>query len=375
MPVTYARINVSNFLHNLAEIKRLTGRKICMAAKADSYGHGAEVLVKAGEESGLVDAAGIADVSEGIKLRKAGVKLPILIYRGCIAEGLSKVAEYDIQPFVSCLEYAKAVEKAAEKADKKIKVHLKVDSGMSRAGCRWEDALPLARYIEASPYLELAGACTHFAVSDTFSDVDVYDTRRQIENFRRAIDSIKGDGIDIPTVHCAASGAILCYPETWYDMVRPGILVYGYPPSRETEGKLDLKPVMDFVSHVLQVKEIRKGEKVSYGFTWQAKEDTTIAVIGAGYADGYNRLLSNKGRVCIKGKSYPLAGRVCMDQFMVDLGTNPDGIKPDDEAILFGSPDKGQAVMDAFEAAEICGTISYELLCNINPRVPRIYVE
>jgi alanine racemase len=372
MPVTYAKINVSNFLHNLGEIKRLTGRKICMAAKADCYGHGAKVLVKAAEESGLVAAAGIADVSEGIRLRQAGVKLPLLIYRGCITEGLDTVVEYDIQPFVSCIEYAKAVEKAAEKADKKVKVHLKVDSGMSRAGCRWEDALPLARYIDASPYLELAGACTHFAVSDTLDEVDVADTRKQIDNFKRAIDSIKGAGITIPVIHCAASGAILMYPETWFDMIRPGILVYGYAPSRETEGKLDLKPVMDFISHVLQVKDIRKGEKVSYGFTWQAKEDTTIAVIGAGYADGYNRLLSNKGRVWINGKCYPLAGRVCMDQFMVDLGSNPYGVKPDDEVILFGEE---EGAMDAFEAADICDTISYELLCNINPRVPRIYVK
>ena len=372
MPVTYAKINVSNFLHNLEEIKRITGRKICMAAKADCYGHGAEVLVKAAEKKNLVAAAGIADVSEGVKLRKAGVQLPILVYRGCINEGLSVVAEYDLQPFVSCLEYAKAVEQAAKEAGKKIKVHLKVDSGMSRAGCRWEDALPLARYIEASPYLELAGACTHFAVSDTFADVDVADTRMQIENFSRAIGSIKGAGITIPVVHCAASGAIISYPETWFDMVRPGILIYGYAPSRECEGKLDLRPVMDFVSHVLQVKDIRKGEKVSYGFTWQAQEDTTIAVIGAGYADGYNRLLSNKGRVCINGKSYPLAGRVCMDQFMVDLGSNPYGVKPNDEALLFGAE---EGAMDAFDAADICGTISYELLCNINPRVPRIYVE
>ena len=343
-----------------------------MAAKADCYGHGAKVLVKAAEKSGLVDAAGIADVNEGIRLRQVGVKLPLLIYRGCITEGLDAVVEYDIQPFVSCIEYAKAVEKASEKADKKVKVHLKVDSGMSRAGCRWEDALPLARYIDASPYLELAGACTHFAVSDTLDDVDVTDTRKQIDNFNRAIDSIKGAGITIPVIHCAASGAILMYPETWFDMVRPGILVYGYAPSRECEGKLDLKPVMDLVSHVLQVKDIRKGEKVSYGFTWQAPEDTTIAVIGAGYADGYNRLLSNKGRVFINGRCYPLAGRVCMDQFMVDLGSNPYGVKPDDEAILFGA---GEGVMDAFEAADICNTISYELLCNINPRVPRIYVK
>ena len=343
-----------------------------MAAKADCYGHGAKVLVKAAEESGLVAAAGIADVSEGIRLRQVGVKLPLLIYRGCINEGLDAVVEYDIHPFVSSIEYAKAVEKAAEKADKKVKVHLKVDSGMSRAGCRWEDALPLARYIDASSYLELAGACTHFAVSDTLDDVDVQDTRKQIDNFNRAIDSIKGAGITIPVIHCAASGAILMYPETWFDMVRPGILVYGYAPSRETEGKLNLKPVMDFVSHVLQVKDIRKGEKVSYGFTWQAPEDTTIAVIGAGYADGYNRLLSNKGRVCINGKCYPLAGRVCMDQFMVDLGNNPYGVKPDDEVILFGEE---EGAMDAFEAADICGTISYELLCNINPRVPRIYVK
>ncbi|MBQ6674218.1 MAG: alanine racemase, partial [Spirochaetia bacterium] len=292
MPVTYAKINVSNFIHNLKEIKRMTGRKICMAAKADCYGHGSEVLVKAAEKSGLVDAAGIADVSEGIRLRKAGIKLPILIYRGCITEGLGCLAEYDIQPFVSCLEYAQAVEQAASESGKKVKVHLKVDSGMNRAGCRWEDALPLARYIESSPYLELAGACTHFAVSDTFSDVDVADTRKQIDNFNRAIDSIKGAGIEIPVIHSAASGAIISYPETWFDMVRPGILIYGYAPSRETEGKLDLRPVMDFVSHVLQVKDVRKGEKVSYGFTWQAQEDTTIAVIGAGYADGYNRLLS-----------------------------------------------------------------------------------
>lgn len=370
MSVTYAKIDVINFIHNLEEIKSYTERKLCMAAKADCYGHGAEYLVALAQKKGLLDAVGVADVSEGISLRKAGIKLPILIFRGCNREDLHDVVAYDIEPFVSNLEYIKEVEREAIKADKKVKVHLKVDSGMSRAGCHYEDALGLAFMINGSKNLILEGVCTHFAVSDSFSDVDVADTKRQIANFKKAVDEIKAAGINVNTVHCAASGAIISYPETWYDMVRPGIIAYGYAPSRECEGKLDLRPVMSFVSHVLQVKQIKKGDKVSYGFTWQAQEDTTIAIVGAGYADGYNRLLSNKGKVCINGRSYPIAGRICMDQFMIDLGTNPYGVKYGDEAILWGS---GENALGADDAADICGTISYELLCNVNKRVPRIY--
>ena len=370
MSVTYAKINVSNFIHNLEVIKKYTNRRICMAAKADCYGHGAEYLVSAAEKKKLLDAVGIADVSEGISLRKAGIKLPILIFRGCTRDVLSDVIAYDIQPFVSNLEYIKAIEKEAEKAGKKQSVHLKIDSGMSRAGCRCEDALVLAKYIESSPYLMLEGVCTHFAVSDSFSEIDVTDTKRQIANFKNAVDGIKAAGIKINTVHCAASGAIIAYPESLYDMVRPGIIAYGYAPSRELEGKLDLRPVMDFISHVLQVKNIKKGEKVSYGFTWQAEQDTTIAIIGAGYADGYNRLLSNKGKVCINGRSYPVAGRVCMDQMMVDVTGIPEVCSGDD-VILLGESN-GESIT-AEDLASAAGTISYEILLAATGRVHRIW--
>lgn len=372
MPVTYAKVNISNFLHNLAEVKKLTGRKICMAAKADCYGHGTGMLVKAGADAGLLDAAGVADISEAVIMRELGISIPILLFRGGLAEDLHKLALYGIQPFVSDMGYIKAVEQAAAESGKKIKVHLKIDSGMSRAGCSVREALTLARYITESCFLELEGICTHLAVSDSFTHECVSDTKKQIRIFGETLNELQRAGIKAGVVHCAASGAILSYPETYYDMVRPGILLYGYPPSRECGGKLDLRPVMDFISHVILVKRIRKGEKVSYGFTWQAMQDTTVAVIGAGYADGFNRLLSNQGKICINGTAYPVAGRVCMDQFMVNLGDNPENVKAGDEAVLFGN---GENAMDAFDAADKCNTISYELLCNINKRVPRIYVN
>lgn len=372
MPVTYAKVNISNFLHNLSSVRKLTGRKICMAAKADCYGHGTDVLVKAGADAGLLDAAGVADISEAVIMRELGIRIPILVFRGCLEEDLHKLAEYDIQPFVSDIAYIRAVEKCAEEAGKKIPVHLKIDSGMSRAGCSPSEALELARYIKESSSLVLEGICSHLAVSDSFTPECVADTKKQIRIFNEALEKIRSAGISPSVVHCAASGAILAYPETYYDMVRPGILLYGYPPGRECCGRLELKPVMDFISHVILVKRIKKGEKVSYGFTWQAMEDTTVAVIGAGYADGFNRLLSNQGRVSINGVAYPVVGRVCMDQFMVNLGDNPENVKAGDEAVLFGN---GENAMDAFDAADICNTISYELLCNINKRVTRIYIE
>lgn len=372
MSVTYARINISNFLHNLAAVKKLTGKKICMAAKADCYGHGSEMLVKAGAESDLLDAAGVADIGEGIRMRQSGINIPILVFRGCMEPDFPLLVDYNIQPFVSDLQYVQMLEKCVAEKGRHLSVHLKIDSGMSRAGCRPEDALELAKYIAGSPCLTLEGVCTHFAVADSLAKECVADTKKQIRIFDKCVRDIKNAGIEVKTVHCAASGAILGYPETYYDMVRPGIILYGYPPSREYAGRLDLRPVMDFVSHVILVKKIKKGEKVSYGFIWKAMQDTYIAVVGAGYADGYNRLMSNQGKVTIGGNSYPVVGRICMDQFMVDLGENSAGVRVGDETVLFGS---GENTMDAFDAAEVCGTISYELLCNINKRVPRVYIN
>lgn len=372
MAVTYAQIDIGNFLYNLQKVKELTGRKICIAAKADCYGHGAELLVKAGIDAGLLYAAGLADISEAVGLRRAGIDIPLLMFRESLKEDIPSLIDFDISPFVSDMDHIKEIEQEASVKNKKCRVHLKIDTGMNRAGCRPEESLGLARYIESSRCLILDGVCTHFAVSESLLPGDIAATKEQIRIFKNCVGALRSEGIEINNVHCASSGAVLLYPETYFDMVRPGILLYGYSPSRELAGKITLKPVMDFVSHVILVKKVKKGERISYGFIWKAEKDTSIAVIGAGYADGYNRLLSNCGKICIDDFCYPVAGRVCMDQFMVDLGDNVRNVKRGDRALLFGGGGKAQ---DAFDAADICGTISYELLCNINKRVKRIYIN
>jgi alanine racemase len=254
-------------------------------------------------------------------------------------------------------------------------VHLKVDTGMGRIGCRPEEAAELARFIVEHKSLVLGGVATHLAVSDSAAEDDIRYTKEQLRRFREAVDSIRNAGIDPGIVHAANTGAVCFHDDAFFDMVRPGILLYGYAPAGTLEpvGSLPaVKPVMEFVSRIVFIKQVRRGETVSYGRTWTADRDTMVATIPAGYGDGLPRRLGTKVpcndfQVFIRNRWYPLIGRICMDQFMVDLGPNTD-IKRWEEVTIFGG--------DARSAADIAaqlGTISYEIVCGINKRVPRVY--
>lgn len=373
-------INIDNFLFNLEKIKERVGkeRKICIAVKADAYGHGAFPLIKAALEENLTDFCGIATVGEGIILRNDGIKSNILLFSLVAPEDIPDIFNYSITPFTADISYIKKIETEAVARSVKKEIHLKIDTGMMRIGCRQEEALSLAQYIAESKNLTLGGICTHFPVSDSNAKEDIDFTTYQIDLFRKTVDNIKNSGIDTGIIHAANSGAILRYPGSFFDMVRPGIIIYGSYPDAETAAEAEkvvkIKPVMSFESKITFIKKIKKGEKVSYGLTWHAKEDTWIATIAAGYADGYNRHLSNKGKVEIENNIYTVAGRICMDQFLVDLGPycgkkGEEPIKTGDRAVLYG----GTGDSSCQSAAQLCGTIPYELYCSINKRVPRIY--
>ena len=301
-----------------------------------------------------------------MKLRDAGIKQPVLMYSLPFPDELPEIVKSEISVFVIDKTNIELLVKEAERQKKTASVHIKIDTGMGRIGCRPDEAHLLARFISENPYLKLEGICTHFPVSDKEKNEF---TLSQIKTFKSCIKKIKGMGINPGKIHAANSGAIIGYPDSYFTAVRPGIMLYGYYPSHGQERMLDIKPVMEFVTKVSFIKTVDKDTPVSYGMTYMTKSKTKIATLPVGYADGYSRLLSNTGRVLIKGKYYPVAGRVCMDQIMIDIGIN-SGIKAGDDVVLFGPNSQ-----TAEDIADIINTIPYEVTCLITKRVPRIYID
>jgi len=368
-----AIIHLDRFIANIEAVKARIGheRHICVPVKANAYGHGAPVIAETSLKAGAY-CLGAATVEEGTKLRIEGITAPILLFTQPHPAEIPDVLTAGLTPFVSDEWYACALNEAA--ASKTIlPVHLKIDTGMGRSGCSAKDALSLAKYIDSCASLELAGTATHFAVSDSTDAEDIAYTQLQLSRFKETIVAIKNAGINPGIVHAANSGAVILHPDTWFDMVRPGIFLYGYKSAEEKEipefpfEPIQAQPVMELRTTVVMIKKIKKGETVSYGRTWTAPRDTTVAVLPAGYADGFPLLASNKWQVVIGGKTYPVAGRICMDQCCVDLGQESD-VRRWDEAVIFGG-----CAQDAAALAAAVGTIPYEITCNINKRVPRVY--
>lgn len=367
---THARIHLGNIRYNIAGIRRAVGskRKILIAVKANAYGHGAVEVSRMAQQVG-VDWLGVATVPEGILLRKAGIDLPILKFSPAFPEEMESAVTHGITLTVCERENISLLQHVCERNAFSTNVHLKVDSGMGRIGVRPDEASQLAKFISADcPNLTLEGVFTHLPVSDTM-DNDY--TKDQVRGFRNVVSEIESViNSRIPLVHCANSGGVLDYPESWLDMVRPGIMIYGFYPGEPSSHSIDLKPGLSFLTRVSFVKKVPRGTSIGYGRTWFAPEDTWIATIPAGYADGFNRLFSNNGRVLINGRSYPIVGRVCMDQSMVNLGPE-SAVKVGDEAVLIGR--SGEEEISAYEWAEKLKTITYEVTCQINQRVPRIF--
>lgn len=379
MRATKAYINLDNLRENIACVKSFIKDdvKMCIAVKADGYGHGAARTAIAAIQAGASYLA-VASVQEGIELREAGIVAPILTLSLPLKEEIPSIIVHSITPLVFDEEFISQVNEVAESMHRRVPVYLKIDTGMGRVGCRPEMAGELAEKISTSNALFLEGCITHFAVSDSVAPENMEYTAYQTANFKKAISLIREKGIDPGICSASSSGGIFLHPEAHFDMVRPGIVVYGYYPDPalkpllEKDGKSrGLKPVMEVVTHVVAIKHFLKGESISYGRTWVAEDDCDIAVLPIGYADGLVRKLSPGLTVTINGKQYPVVGRICMDQCMVCLGKEHD-VKRWDKVTVFGYEKGCQSADDL--AAE-AGTISYEILCGINKRVPRVYID
>jgi alanine racemase len=372
MHMTQALIHLKNLEANICEIRHRVGAAphILFPVKANAYGHGAIECARAGLRSGA-DHLAVARVDEGQALRAAGIEAPIVLLSPALPDDYPELLRARLEPAVGDLTSLELLRDTAIKLGIPARVYLKIDTGMGRVGCRPKDALALAAFITENTALILSGLITHFPVSDSAKRADVDFTRRQIDSFGGVAQALRGAGIDPGLVSAANSGAVLNYPEAWFDMVRPGILCYGYCPAPSARPSLKVSPVMELQCHVVALKEVKAGTSISYGRTWKARRMTRIATLGVGYGDGLPRQISNRARILIEGRSYPQVGRLCMDQCMVDVGPGSE-IRPFAQAVVFG-PQAGAATAD--DIAARIGTISYEITTGINARVPRVYVD
>ncbi len=362
-----ATTRLDNIGANLAAIRsRVGGRKVLVAVKADAYGHGAVEVARHVERTAAADWLGVATVAEGLELRQAGVTLPVL--KLSVARG-DEVGAAVAAGLVLCVvdeESVLAAGAAATTLGVEAEVHLKVDTGMRRIGCEPEQAPGLAMLADATAGVRLGGLMSHLPISDSPAG-DGF-TADQIARFARTVAQVEAARGPVPLKHLANSGGVLGHPDSWFDLVRPGIMVYGAYPDPQTPRTVQLLPALEWRTQVSFVKPVRAGETVGYGRTWTAPADTWIATVPVGYGDGYSRLLSNRGRMLIAGRSYAIAGRVCMDQTMLDVGPEPT-VAVGDEVVLVGS--SGPEEITTTEVAGLMGTIPYEVTCLINRRVGR----
>ncbi|MEW5814219.1 MAG: alanine racemase [Spirochaetota bacterium] len=369
MRATRAIIHLEHLRRNLRLLRGRIGAgvKICLAVKADAYGHGAVQVSKTALSEG-VEFLAVATVSEAIELRNAGIQTPVLLLTPPIPEEIGEIPVYNITPVVAERELITMLAEIGRKRGKQVTVHLKIDTGMGRIGCRPEEAPHLLQLITETPSLKLGGICTHFPVADS---ADNRATLRQLQQFKDTISNICQKGLPRGIIHAANSGAIIGTAEAYFDMVRPGILMYGYYPSKEQTRIIEVKPLMELETVVVFLKRVPEDTPISYGMTYRTKRETVIATLPVGYGDGYNRLLSNRGKVSINNRFFPIVGRVCMDQCMVDLGPDSN-VRMYDRVVLFGPDTEG---LSAEHIADLIGTIPYEVTCSINKRVPRIYSD
>lgn len=361
----WAEVDLCALEDNIRNIKSCIkgNAKFCAVVKANAYGHGAIAVARKAVEMGA-DYLAVAVLSEAIELRKAGFTMPILILGATPVECSGALVDYDITQAVFTLEQAKAISDEAIRHNKQAKVHLKVDTGMSRIGVRPEAAGDMAKSISEMPNITLEGMFSHFALADV---KDKTFAHQQLEQFKLALAKVASAGVHIAIRHIANSAAILELPEAHFDMVRAGIILYGLWPSGEVEHVIPLKQVLKLCAKVVYMKELHIGESISYGWTFTAERESRIGTLPLGYADGYTRLFSGKAQVSFNGKRAPIAGRICMDQCMVDLTDIPE-IQQGDTVVLYGSEE-----LTTDEAAGWLGTINYELPCMLSERVPRVY--
>jgi alanine racemase len=367
--LTWAEINLDAISHNLRQIKSLVepkGAKVLAVVKDNAYGHGVLEVAHIAESEN-VSMFGVATVEEAIHLQRAGIKKPILVFCCILPEQTDDVVHYDITQTVSDLNISHALSESAKKLGKKAKIHIKVDTGMGRIGVACDKAVDMIKQIIQLPNIIVDGVYTHFSVADE----DKCYTDTQIERFNSVLSELKEQNINIPIRHSANSAAILNFPSSYYDMVRPGIAIYGLPPCDKHCYPIDLRPALSLKTRLVYLKSLPIGSSISYGRTYTTDKPSLIATIAVGYGHGYDRRLSNKAEVLIMGKRARITGTICMDQCLCDVTHIPEA-SIGDEVVLIGK--QGNQEITADELANKVGTISYEILCGINANVKRKYI-
>lgn len=364
----WAEIDLGAVAHNVAALKGLTrpGTLFMAVVKADGYGHGAVPVARAALSAGA-DRLGVATVGEAVELRAAGISAPVLILSEPPESAIPLLLEHGVTPSVYTKEFAGALGRAAVARGVDAPYHLKIDTGMNRIGVRAEDAPLFASMLAEFPGLRLEGTFTHFATADVPGDWDV---TRQLQRFESAIAGMRTERVDPGIVHAANSPATILVPEAHFDMVRCGIAIYGLHPAPSTRDKVDLRPAMSVRARATLVKRIGMGEGVSYGLTWHAGTGAVIATLPLGYADGVHRVLSNRMPVLVAGRRASQVGRVCMDQFMVEVPAGCDARRGTTFTIA-GSD--GSETVSIDEIADLAGTINYEIACAFGMRLERVY--
>ncbi len=366
---TIAEINLRSLEFNYRQIRKRIpeGVKILAVVKADAYGHGAIPVSRKLESLG-VDYLGVAISDEGVELREGGIKAPILILGGIYKEDVDQVLEFDLTPVVFQKESLKLLTKATERWQKKVRVHIKVDTGMGRLGVPVKYWAAFLKELKRFPKIEVEGILSHFSLVDGEEPFTV----NQWREFQQAATMAARMEFSCKYLHMASSAMLAACPAYSGNLVRPGIMLYGFPPSPGLKSLIPLKPVLTLKTHIHFLKAVPPRTRISYGGTFVTKRDSLVATLPIGYADGYSRHLSNRGEVLIRGRRAPVIGRVCMDFIMVDVTEIPK-VALEDEVILMGR--QGGQEITAEEIAAKIGSISYEVLCLIGRRVPRIYKE
>jgi len=368
---TWAEIDLAAVRHNLRQIKKLVGHglpaspKIMVVVKANAYGHGLVEVARTLEKLD-VHYLGVATLDEAVTLRRERIKLPVLVLGAILPQELDSALDYDVTLTVCDKELARRLNNKAKALNKLVPVHIKIDTGMGRIGIWHEQAFNIVKALTQMKHIKIEGIYTHFASASR----DNFFTNYQLKSFENLLKKLGREDIRFHYRHAANSIALIDLKKSHFNLVRPGIIVYGIYPKRSFARILKLKPVLSLRTKIVYLKDVPAGRSISYGRTFITEKTTRIATLPIGYADGYGRILSNRASVLVKGQRAPVAGKVTMDQTMVDVG-HIKGVKVGDEVVLIGR--QRQAQMRAEEIARISRTIPYEIVCSITNRVPRVY--
>ncbi len=367
---TWAEVDLDRFGRNVAAIEAAIGPgcSILLVVKADAYGHGAVEIALAATEAGVA-MLGVATLHEGIELRSAGLSLPIVILSPSLRSEIDEIIEHRLTSCVSSLELAELLSRRCVAHEVISRIHVEVDTGMGRTGISDGDALEFLLRVHAMPNLKLEGVFTHFPDADSGN---TFFAEEQLRRFQEILAALERKRIEVPIRHAANSAGILALPESRLDMVRPGILAYGFYPSSRVPKTIPVEGVMSFKSRVVQLRSVPANRFISYGRTYQTKRTTRVGVLPVGYGHGFPWLLSNRGEVLIRGRRAPMIGRVTMDLTMVDVTEIPD-VAVGDEAVLWGEQAGAEITLE--EVSERAETIPYEILCSMGKRVVRVFLR